>query len=261
MVLGVLGFISILYVFNPFENNITVILDEHGNPKGSEYDLAEDKAFDNFKVAVLQLYTGEGFDFKKPEKALKEKGFELVIWKNNPPNINEFKSVLEESCQLWIISSTSKKLNEDYLKEIKKFFNSGKGLYLWGDNSPYFADANYIGKEIFDVEMSGNVHGDKVVQKFNNGKGFIEHDITQNINNLYEGATVATIDKNENFEALIYGSAGNIVISVYDKNGKRAIIDGGFTRLYKNLWDKAAGTERYVKNAASWLANNDDLFQ
>ena len=35
--------------------------------------------------------------------------------------------------------------------------------------------------------------------------------------------------------------------------GKRAILDGGFTRLYYK-WD-TAGTGRYVKNAASWLVN------
>ena len=34
---------------------------------------------------------------------------------------------------------------------------------------------------------------------------------------------------------------------------KRLIFDGGFTRLYCN-WD-TAGTGRYVKNAAAWLAN------
>lgn len=39
----------------------------------------------------------------------------------------------------------------------------------------------------------------------------------------------------------------------YDKDAKRAIFDGGFTRLYLK-WD-TAGTARYVKNAAAWLAN------
>lgn len=39
----------------------------------------------------------------------------------------------------------------------------------------------------------------------------------------------------------------------YSRNGKRAILDGGFTRLYIH-WD-TAGTARYVKNAAAWLVN------
>ena len=35
--------------------------------------------------------------------------------------------------------------------------------------------------------------------------------------------------------------------------GRRALVDGGFTRLY-HKWD-SAGTDRYVVNAAAWLAN------
>lgn len=52
---------------------------------------------------------------------------------------------------------------------------------------------------------------------------------------------------------LIYGSDGRVVAGYYDRNGKRAIVDGGFTRLYLK-WD-TAGTGRYLKNAAAWLAN------
>jgi hypothetical protein len=49
------------------------------------------------------------------------------------------------------------------------------------------------------------------------------------------------------------GSDSDLITAVYDRDGKRAIIDGGFTRLY-NKWDEA-GTARFVKNAASWLVN------
>ena len=52
---------------------------------------------------------------------------------------------------------------------------------------------------------------------------------------------------------LIYGSDSNLVAAFFDHDGKRAIFDGGFTRLFYK-WD-TAGTPRYVKNAAAWLAN------
>jgi len=52
---------------------------------------------------------------------------------------------------------------------------------------------------------------------------------------------------------LIWSSDGKVVTAVYERDGKRAILDGGFTRLYNN-WD-TAGTGRYVKNAAAWLVN------
>ena len=52
---------------------------------------------------------------------------------------------------------------------------------------------------------------------------------------------------------IVYGSAGNLVTAAFEKDGKRLIVDGGYTRLsYK--WD-TAGTGRYVMNAAAWLAN------
>merc|ERR1712194_106192 len=35
----------------------------------------------------------------------------------------------------------------------------------------------------------------------------------------------------------------------------RVVIDGGFTKLYDDFWNRTAGTERYVKNASAWLLN------
>ncbi len=70
---------------------------------------------------------------------------------------------------------------------------------------------------------------------------------------MYEGVTIATLTENEDLTPIIYGSANNLVTAVYEKDGKRLILDGGFTRLYVN-WD-TAGTGRYVKNAAAWLVN------
>lgn len=52
---------------------------------------------------------------------------------------------------------------------------------------------------------------------------------------------------------LVYGSNHQLLVALYDQDGKRAIMDGGFTRLFCN-WD-TAGTGRYVKNAAGWLVN------
>ena len=79
------------------------------------------------------------------------------------------------------------------------------------------------------------------------------HLLTTGLEFIYEGITIATIQPNQTLTPLIYGSAGNLVTAVYDRNGKRAILDGGFTRLFLK-WD-TAGTGRYVKNAAAWLVN------
>src|SRR6516225_6126658 len=45
--------------------------DRFGNVAGNQYDLARDGAFDGETVAVIQLYTGENFDFQLPTAALK----------------------------------------------------------------------------------------------------------------------------------------------------------------------------------------------
>jgi uncharacterized protein YegL len=241
--------------YNVFDRQRALNKDKFGNLAGTEFDLAKDGAFSGYQIAVLHLYTGEEFDFSLPEQALKEKGFSIYRWQNKPPSAKELKQVLDQSCQLWVISDTSVKLKKEHITIIKDFFSSGKGLYLWGDNEPFFADANAISEQLFSIKMSGNEEGDTVVQKKSSlsSGGFVDHPITTGLDFLYEGVTIATFPTHKDFNVLVYSSCGKPVTVVYDKNNRRAILDGGFTRLYCN-WD-TAGTARYVKNAAAWLVN------
>lgn len=252
---------------------VKVAADKYGNASGKQYDLAVDGAFKGTTVAVLHLYTGEGFDFSLPKAALKKKGFSVYRWINNPPSPKELEKSLKKACQLWVISGPSQKLNAEHLKVIKNFFDSGKGVYIWGDNAPYYADANYVAQALLGVGMQGNVQGNQNVGLQTRSKkvGLLPgHLVTTGLTYVYEGITIATIKgdlsekantKNSNnqkaskdaFQPLIYGSAGNLVAVSYENKGKRAILDGGFTRLFLK-WD-TAGTGRYVKNAAAWLVN------
>jgi hypothetical protein len=232
-------------------------MDRYQNPLGSQYDLGRDGAFRGCRIAVVHLYTGEGFDFSLPQAALAEKGFEILRWPNEPPPVRELTRVLRESSQLWIISQAGPALlSPEHIDEIKRFFNSGRGLYLWGDNDPYHQEADVLAMALFGTTMQGYLMGDQVVgiQNMEGNVGFVaSHPITTGLQHLYEGITIATIGPSPVLKPLIYGSAGNLVAAYYDKEGRRAIIDGGFTRLY-HKWD-TAGTGRYVKNAAVWLAN------
>ena len=99
-----------------------------------------------------------------------------------------------------------------------------------------------MGNQVVDLMMGGKKVG-----------VMPNHLITTGIQNLYEGITIATLSDHEDLEPIVYGSAGNLVTAVYEKDGKRLVLDGGFTRLFIN-WD-TAGTGRYVKNAAAWLVN------
>jgi hypothetical protein len=230
--------------------------DGYGNAASSSYDLAVDGAFEGQTVAVLHFYTSEDFDFHLPKAALKEKGFSVVRWVNAPPSVEELRKGLEKSSQLWLISGDHRLLTDAHIKVIKTFFDAGHGVYIWGDNDPYYADANAVAEALLDASMDGNVPGGKVVGLRTHGKSIgVTEDIllTTGIEHLFEGITIATLHPAGELKPLLYGSAGNLVTSYYDSHGKRAILDGGFTRLYCN-WD-TAGTARYVKNVAAWLAN------
>jgi hypothetical protein len=233
-----------------------VAADRFGNAAGTHNDLAVDGAFDGQTVAVLQFYVGEGFDFELPKKALKEKGFSVYRWIGAAPSPEELESKLKKASQLWLISGSTQLLNAKHLAVIKRFFDSGKGVYIWGDNDPYYSDANYVAKALLDTEMKGNLMGDQVVglQKGERTPGLLRrHLLTTGLEFIYEGITIATLQPNKSLTPLIYGSEGNLVAAFYDRDGKRAILDGGFTRLFVK-WD-TAGTGRYVKNAAAWLTN------
>eukprot|EP00002_Diphylleia_rotans_P007756 TRINITY_DN17423_c0_g1_i1.p1 TRINITY_DN17423_c0_g1~~TRINITY_DN17423_c0_g1_i1.p1 ORF type:complete len:443 (+),score=101.77 TRINITY_DN17423_c0_g1_i1:116-1444(+) len=238
------------------QNEIEAPKDRHGNAYGSQYDLAQDGAFQGCKIAVIHLYTS-GFDFQHPENALKQKGFEIIRWSTNPPTVDVLRDTLRTCSQLWIISTDRTLLQERHLDVIEQFFMSGKGVYIWGDNEPYYGDANAVSLRLLKCTMHGNLPGSRHVgiSRHVQRPGILPHFISTGIERIFEGITIATIQDHPDLSPLIIGSARNIVTSVYDHNGRRAIIDGGFTRLFYN-WDDA-GTARYVINAASWLANHE----
>lgn len=238
----------------------TVAKDEYGNAQGEQYDLAAEGAFEGQTILVLHLYTGEGFDFSYPEGALRDKGFSIVRYENHPPSPEQFKRDLDSACQLWIISDATSKLSDEHIRMIKIYFDRGYGVYIWGDNEPYYADANKVAQALFGGSMEGNLAGDQPVgiQKDRSSPGIREgHDVTTGLETVYEGITIASLAEHSNLTPLIYGSAGNLVSAAYEKDGKRAILDGGFTRLYYK-WE-TAGTDRFVVNAASWLVNVDNF--
>lgn len=215
-------------------------------------DLSDKQTSEYSKlVAVLQLFD---FSFENVEESLRELDFGVHLWTTVPP-IDEFESILNCSCQLWIISSYYGQLSNKYLDVIEQYFNSGKGVYILGNNDPYYADANNITKRLFNITMTGDFPGRRVVgvQKKEKQAGIVKnHKIANGLETLFEGSSIASIVDSPDLEPIVYGSNHNLVVASYDKNGKRAIIDGGFTRLYL-YWDPE-DTGLYVKNIALWLA-------
>jgi len=232
----------------PVENK-----DSYGNANGNQYDLAVDGAFTGQTIVVLQLYS---FDFEGPRAALAEKGFSVYRF-NGAPDPKDLREALAKANQLWVISSTSLTLNEEHAKAIKEFYETGKGVYIWGDNDPCNADANFVANYLIGASLSGDYYADKTLGlKENEGTIGIrkDHLISTGIQQFYEGITISHVnDPNELTTPLMWSTDGQIVAAIVDDQQHRLIIDGGFTRLYYK-WD-SAGTGRYIKNAAAWLAN------
>ena len=230
--------------------------DRYGNPQGSQYDLAKDGAFKGYKIVVL-YFCWQG-DMSLPKPALEKKGFSVLEFRNtNVPTPQQLKELLDDDRnQLWMVSGEKCYLSQMHYSVIYDHYNKGRGLYIWSDNTPYFADSNIILSNLFHSEMFGDCWADQVlsIQQESNMPGIIKnHAITTGIQNFYEGHTITCVKMNGGLKPLVYCSDSNIVTAYYDLDKKRCLIDGGFTRLYYK-WD-SAGTDRFVVNCAAWLTN------
>eukprot|EP00727_Mastigamoeba_balamuthi_P001302 m51a1_g11169 hypothetical protein (372) ;mRNA; r:303390-304563 len=241
------------------------VRDKDGNVASSTADLVRDGAFSSHpdlnRVVVLDYCD---INFGSPSTALRKKGFEAVTL-GVATTAEELARELARCGQLWVISdhglNPRSAFGAQHVELISDFWASGRGLYLWGDNAPYFDEANAIARKLLGVELTGDVHGDHVVARRPEGRedgtGFCDHPVVHGLDNLYEGATVSSVARGSGTSAalrdVMVGSDGTVVIAAYEAEGRRCVIDGGFTRLFYK-WD-AAGTGRYVVNAASWLAN------
>lgn len=234
-----------------------VTKDRFGNPQGSQYDLAKDGGFKNHKIVFLCLYTGENIlqGLRAPIKAMEKKGFEVDLCTGAGPE--ELRRKLKDACQLWVLSDRVQRLNQDHVAVIRDFYEAGHGLYILGDNEPFYADANYLSSALVGVTMSGNTEGDQVigVQQRQGEPGIISgHPIATGIVNLYEGITIATVrTSGSTVKPLVVSSAKQVVTAIVDDGKHRMLLDGGFTRLFIK-WD-TAGTDRFVVNCAAWLAS------
>jgi hypothetical protein len=223
--------------------------------------LSPDGSFIGETIAVLQLYTGEGFTFAEPTAALECKGFTILRW-TSVPSERAFKEGLKKSCQLWIISDASTTLPSGHLSLVRQLVDDRKGLFVWADNDPFTVAANQVLAaipETSSLKLKGNYIGDKVLCEASDtgsGSGFSKHLVTTGLEKLYEGITVASVKGMQAVHVpIIRASDGTVITAFTEQNGKRILMDGGFTRLMPDRWNRTAGTARFVTNAACWLFN------
>jgi hypothetical protein len=240
--------------------------DKFNNVAGPEYDLSPDNAFAGQCIVVLQLYTGEGFTFASPKAALEKKGFKVNLF-TSLPTVPDFLSAIKVCCQLWIISGSSLTLNDDYMPHIKKLVERKKGLFLWGDNDPFNADAEFVLAHLEQTDkitLKGNYVGDKLLSEVSSSDevGFTPHLVLTGIESIYEGITISAVrGPTSQFRPLMRSSDGQVVTALHGKQHQRILIDGGYTRLCEDKWARTAGTSRFVTNAACWLYNFEGRVQ
>ncbi len=229
--------------------------DKFGNPEGSQYDLGQDNGFYGYKIVIVN-HCVAGI-MTHAVAALKKKGFSVSLYTGDI-TVQDLERELEDACQLWVISQKGLHMSQAHLERIRHFFNAGHGLYIWGDNDPLNDTANLIIRRLFNSDLSGNYYARQIlgIQRRPGMPGIIpNHLISTGLVSFFEGDTIAKIRMTRDLQPLTYSSDRNIVTAFYDKDGKRALIDGAFTRLWDSDWGQTAGTERYIVNAAVWLVN------
>jgi hypothetical protein len=87
---------------------------------------------------------------------------------------------------MWLISGRVGVLTARHADVIHTVWRSGLGLYIAGDNAPYFADANILLRRLDLPVMVGNFHGASVLRP---GTDYIEHEVTTGI----EGETADNV--------------------------------------------------------------------
>lgn len=182
---------------------------------------------------------------------------------------------------VWLISgkAVTEPGFDHLLDALESFHRRGGGLFTWGDNAPFFAHANKLLERLFPGEgvyLEGNDKGSQVMFVHPDGTspGHLSknHLIMTGLNSLFEGVTIsylsrvgplkvlATYNNGPGYTGKAYcavadGEVYRRCLAPYKMGRGRIVIDGGFTKLYDDFWNKTAGTERYVLNASTWLLN------
>ena len=237
--------------------------DEFGNPLGKAFDLGgvDDDRLRGEKILLYVAYDGtrysEEYEWHLAQQAVAERKLQMdIVIGPLTGRCTLTEQMLSGYSQLWYSSDERVTLGKKQNQMIQEFVKNGNGLLVWADNRPFYADANLLTKKIIGTKFSGNKYGDKVMvpgERLSPGH-FIEHPLTQGINNLYEGVTISTIAKAPDLTILAQSHDKQMCMACFERDKQRVVLDTGFTKLIKGAFYKTAGTARYFRNIAFWLA-------
>jgi len=198
------------------------------------------------------------------KKSMEKKGFNVVVATREL----QFLELLKEDKWdvVWIAGcrrTYDQFSQEEFTNAIIKFHRSGKGLFILGDNDPYFVHCNMILPSLVGCSLIGNTTGNKTM-KFGSvktiGEFDQEHLIFAGINNLFEGVTICYPNVVSKLIPIAMSTDGNPCILCCERgnsnyeDGGRIVVDSGWTKLYHSYW-ASAGQARYVVNATVWLVD------
>ena len=233
----------------------------------------------------------ENFDCKDPIAALKHKGFTVEHHFGTTPPVSQLDASLESASQVWLTSTFDTLLSRAHVDTIVAHWKKGLGVYIFGDNAPFFVDGNKLLAAMFPervfasagcpaLRLAGDAPGGRTVTLRGGAApgGFAPHLLTTGIERLFEGVTVSHLDPRAaalaGFEAIMHDHDGNLVVAARpagtgtgagtgagadagagseDEEGP-VIVDGAFTKLFVD-WN-AGGSARFVRNCACWLSTN-----
>lgn len=264
-------------------SNVAGARDIHGNARDAS--LAHAGAYAGMRITVL-IYNWENRnDFRRVQTIAENLGFEVVIYDGavsptflpSRTTYNHLKflsddtldDVLTRSSQCWIISGTGSDIYHGRLTMtgsqrdiIIKHWKEGMGLYVLGDNDPFFVDANFLLKSMYpglDIVMSDNYRGNKNLSLNPDGKGghIVEDYLTTGIVNCYSGDTVAEIFNTKlipGFVPVMYESTNHLTVGYAPATETcgPVVISGAFTTFYHGL--DTAGSTRFIENTIAFLS-------
>ena len=251
-------------LFRGAEELTNATVDIHGNTAGGGGDLGIDGAFKGLVIVVLCQYK----EVSEPQnrqwvRDLERKGFTVIVDDKGVITDSQLNEYLECANQVWLISGTSKFLTDVQLDTIVDKWKSGLGVYIMGDNDPFYYDANRLLEKMELPKMSGNYMASKYITKYTETPtkttGFVDClPMTGITSRLFEGITIAMFKLDDiiksNCTPILYNSEGGISVIMRDAMDGYGpvVVDGAFTKLYCKY--DAAGSKYLVINSACFLA-------
>jgi len=242
-----------------------IAYDDHGNEVSDDWDLGKDGAFNDFSVLVGIFYSEVATNWESNAgAALRKKGFRVTVTTDEANFVAQLRLLRHDVA--WFVSGLSMSFNEaEFRDAVLAFHRDKRGLFIFGDNDPYFVQANAVLPAIAGCRLIGNKAGGRNMtfgpKPTEAGKYDDNHMLFTGINSLFEGITICFPDQPGKLKILATGTDGQSCIGCMErsKEGGRVVVDTGFTKLYLN-W-QAAGQARYVINSCVYLVDIEGRFE